>query len=385
MVPLARGGSTLRLGGRRVAWLIPLALLLVIAGLDWNTDGSFRMISWIIVVPGTAAAICGVWTTGGFAVVSVLAYLGMDSLWSERYRNGLPDFILVALGSVIAVFACAVRRRDERYLGHIQAVAETTRRTVLRPLPAHWAGLDHAAVYLAADSEARVGGDFYDIQPSRFGTRVIVGDVQGKGLDAVTAASAILGSFREWGFHERDLGVAAAKLEVRMRRYQEYRMEMGQDEGDRFATAALVGFPPPGAADGRAVELVDFGHEPPLAVGPRGVRELETVPVLPLGMSELLDEAPVVVTLDLADDETLLLVTDGVTEARDRSGEFFPLREHLAAAMARDPLLAAPALLVRLVRDATLRYTGGRLTDDTTVLAVRRSAPPLLSAPKRDP
>ncbi|MEV0846186.1 PP2C family protein-serine/threonine phosphatase [Streptomyces sp. NPDC049954] len=366
----------LRVRGHRVGWLVPLVLLVAVPAVDVLTEVDFRVISWLVVVPGTAAALCGVRTTALFGALTLAAYFALNHAWSEDYRTGWPDFALVVAGSVVSVAACAFRLRDARYVSHMQAVAETTRSTVLRPLPAHWAGMDHAAVYLAADTEARVGGDFYDIQPSPYGTRVIVGDVQGKGLNAVTAAAAILGSFREWGFHERDLTVAARHLETRMRRYQRYVHAMGQDHSDRFATAALVGFPPPGLAAGDTVELVDFGHEPPLAVGPRGVRELETVPALPLGLGALLDEAPVMVRIALAEDETLLLVTDGVTEARDRSGTFFPLRERLAEAMARDPLLAAPGLLVRLVRDETLRHTHGRLTDDTTVLAVRRAQVP---------
>ncbi|MFE9251803.1 PP2C family protein-serine/threonine phosphatase [Streptomyces sp. NPDC007088] len=366
----------LRVRGRRVGWLVPLVLLVVVPTADILTGVDFRVISWLVVVPGTAAALCGVRTTVLFSVLTVAVYFALNRVLDADYRTGWPDFALVVAGSALSVAACAFRLRDARYVSHMQAVAETTRSTVLRPLPAHWAGMDHAAVYLAADSEARVGGDFYDIQPSPYGTRVIVGDVQGKGLNAVTAASAILGSFREWGFHERDLTVAARHLETRMRRYQEYGRAMGQDQGDRFATAALVGFPPPGHEPTDTVELVDFGHEPPLAVGPRGVRELTTVPALPLGLGALLDEPPVMVRIELAQDETLLLVTDGVTEARDRSGAFFPLRERLAEAMARDPLLAAPGLLVRLVRDQTLRHTHGRLTDDTTVLAVRRALVP---------
>ncbi|MFD8912026.1 SpoIIE family protein phosphatase [Streptomyces sp. NPDC059575] len=71
-------------------------------------------------------------------------------------------------------------------------------------------------------------------------------------------------------------------------------------------------------------------------------------------------------------DETLLVVTDGVTEARDRRGEFYALVRELERDLARDPGRAAPDRLVRAVRDGVLRHTRGRLADDTTVFAVRR-------------
>ncbi len=76
--------------------------------------------------------------------------------------------------------------------------------------------------------------------------------------------------------------------------------------------------------------------------------------------------------LPLADDETLLLVTDGVSEARDRDGCFYPYAEEVRRAVAADPRDTGPRRLVAVVRDGTLRHCGARLTDDTTVFAVRR-------------
>lgn len=95
---------------------------------------------------------------------------------------------------------------------------------------------------------------------------------------------------------------------------------------------------------------------------------------MPLGIGELLgrDGPPPVLRAAVDPGETLLLVTDGVTEARDGAGEFYPLAEDVAAALARDPRTAEPARLVAFVRDGTLRHCRGRLADDTTVFAVRR-------------
>ncbi|MDX3454015.1 PP2C family protein-serine/threonine phosphatase [Streptomyces sp. ME02-8801-2C] len=376
----AFSSSAFAFAGRGVGWVPPLVLLVGIAVLDWNTTGEFRIISWIVLVPGIAAALCGVAGTVAFAVLSLCTYVFVDGAWPHQYQTGLPDFILVALGGVLAVLACAVRLRGERRMLHMRDVAETTRRTVLRPLPPGWGGLDHAAVYLAADAVARVGGDFYDIQPGPYGTRVLLGDVQGKGLGAVEAAAAMLGTFREAGYHEPALATVAERLEVRMLRHVRYRAAVGRDEGDRFATAVLIGFPEGRDADvsGRVVEVVNFGHEPSLIVSSDGVRSLPPGDGLPLGLSELSPGGggrPSVVRVPLADRETLLLVTDGVTEARDSDGAFFPLRERVAEAVAADPRVAEPRRLVAFVRDGTLRHCGGRLGDDTTVFAVRVSGP----------
>ncbi|POX56775.1 hypothetical protein C3489_03015 [Streptomyces sp. Ru71] len=359
----------LQVRGHSVAWVPPLLLLLAIIAIDVNTPGTFRIVTWIVLVPGIAAAICGVRGTAAYAVLAVVSYYGVDTAWPNQFQVGLSDFVLVGVGGVLATLACAVRVRGERRMLHMTHIAETTRRTVLRPLPPLWGGLDHAAVYLAADTEARVGGDFYDIQPGPHGTRVLLGDVQGKGLGAVEAAAALLGTFREAGYHERDLATVAERLETRMVRHRGHIDAIGRAGGDRFATAVLLDFPPD-VPD--AVDLVLFGHEPPLAVSPAGVRPLPPGDGLPLGLGDLVPTPPRVRRVPLAAAETLLLVTDGVTEARDETGCFYPLAEDLAGAVRDDPRTAEPFRLVAHVRDATLNHCRGRLADDTTVFAVRR-------------
>ncbi|MGW8062230.1 PP2C family protein-serine/threonine phosphatase [Streptomyces ziwulingensis] len=356
--------------GHSVAWMFPLLLLIAIIAAD-TTTGAFEIISWTVLVPGVAAAVCGVRTTAVYAVVAVVVYVLADTVWQHRDQTGLPGLILVALGGSIAVVAAALRVGGERRMMHMRDIADTTRRTVLRPLPTGFGGLDHAAVYLSADTEARVGGDFYDIQPGPHGTRVLVGDVQGKGLGAVEAAAALLGTFREAAYHEEDLATVAERLEVRIRRHRAHTAALGRADGDRFATAVLIGFPQDRPD---AVESVVFGHDAPLAVGPGGVRTLPVAGGLPLGMNDLVPGPPVppVNRSALAADETLLLVTDGVTEARDPDGCFYRHAEEVARAVAADPSGAVPQRLVALVRDGTLRHCRGRLADDTTVFAVRR-------------
>ncbi len=364
----------LRVGGRSVAWIPPLLMLITILQVDWYTGGEFRTVSWIVLVPGIAAAICGVWGTAVFAVLGVATYALADHAWPRQYQTGLPDFILVGgVGGVLAVLACVVRVRGERRMLHMRDVAETTRRTLLRPLPPGWGGLDHAAVYLAADAFARVGGDFYDIQPGLHGTRALVGDVQGKGLGAVEAAAALLGTFREAGYHEPELASVAARLETRIQRHGLHLAALGAGEDvDRFATAVLLGFP---VAEPDVVEVVNFGHEPPLVVGPQGVRSLPPGHGLPLGLGELahMDGPPPTLRIRLAPGETLLVVTDGVTEARNGDGVFYPLKSLVREGVLADPQLTEPDRLVAFVRDGTLRHGGGHLADDTTIFAVRRS------------
>lgn len=79
-------------------------------------------------------------------------------------------------------------------------------------------------------------------------------------------------------------------------------------------------------ADERRVDVINFGHEGPLVLGPRGVRRLPQEENPPLGLAELTGAGPAGISRVLLEPgETVLLVTDGVTEARDRHGHFFPL------------------------------------------------------------
>ncbi|WP_299536172.1 PP2C family protein-serine/threonine phosphatase [uncultured Streptomyces sp.] len=366
-----------RLRRRRLGWLLPLAALVGVAFTDWNTSGDFRVLSWIVMVPGLSAALCPVWVTALFGFLSVVAYLGLDAAWSHEYTAGLPDFILVAVASVLAVVACWFRLRREDRMLHIRNVADSTRATVLRDIPPHIHGIENAHVYLPADAVARLGGDFYDLQPSAYGARALIGDVQGKGLGALSAAAAILGSFREAGYHVPSLSIVAGRLEVRMERQRRYGVAMGYAQPDRFATAVLLGFPNPGCGESW-VDVVDFGHEPPLVVSPRGVRVLQVTPRLPLGLSDLDPAGTASVVphrFPLSDDDIIVLTTDGVTEARDAAGDFFPLRTFLEDTVARDPGAVASARQVAaLVSDGLLRHSGGRLHDDTTIFALRFSA-----------
>ncbi|MFI6874031.1 PP2C family protein-serine/threonine phosphatase [Streptomyces sp. NPDC050400] len=354
--------------------LLPAVLLATFATVDVATSEGFRSIVWVVLVPGLAALLCGLRATAVYSVLTVLVYAAVDIRYPGGGLTGLPGFILVMVSGLGALVVCSARLRALRRTDHIREIAETTRRTVLRPLPSHWAGLEQAAAYTTADVAAQVGGDLYDIQPSPHGSRLVLGDVQGKGLDAVACASALIGSFREAAFYEADLADVALRMDQRLRRHQEHVQALGNDESERFATAALINFPTAEAAAGDThVELVNCGHLTPLAVGPHGVRPLKGDAALPLGMLGLTGEAPTATLVPVRADETLLLVSDGVTEARDADGDFYPLAEDLAAALRRDPALAEPRRLVWHVRAAAARHAANGLTDDTTVLAVRRN------------
>ncbi|MGW0602562.1 PP2C family protein-serine/threonine phosphatase [Streptomyces sp. NPDC002640] len=359
--------------GHPTGWLLPTLIVIVAAVVEVATDDRFRAVSWMVLAPGVAAALCSVRGTALLALFALATYV-LITVVVRPPVSAWPVLVLLVIGGLLAVFACVVRISHAERLSRMSVVADTTRRAVLRPFPPGLGGLEQAALYLPANSEARVGGDFYDIQPSPWGTRVVVGDVQGKGLEVVETAAALLGTFREAGYHERSLAAVASRLEIRLKRQVAYRLDLGAEQDrDRFATAVMIGYP---AGEPGVVEMVNFGHEPPLLISPDGTTGvLPGAHGLPLGMSDIADLPPPVLRVPIPVGATLLLTTDGVTEARNAAGDFYPLREEVTRAAARDPALRRPEGVVRFVREGVLLHSGGHLEDDTTIFSVRRPGP----------
>jgi Stage II sporulation protein E (SpoIIE) len=91
------------------------------------------------------------------------------------------------------------------------------------------------------------------------------------------------------------------------------------------------------------------------------------MPGLPLGLSHLAEFPRDVTTLPFGPGDQLLFYTDGVSEARNTTGDFYPLSEHQALTAGQEP----DAVLDRLQRDV-LRHVGHALDDDAAMLLLRR-------------
>ncbi|NGN66250.1 serine/threonine-protein phosphatase [Streptomyces sp. A7024] len=348
--------------------MLPALLYGTIMLIGLCTPPSVQMGNWLVLVPFVAAAVCSPAATAALGVLVVATNRLVNATWPTAHLRP-EDFALEIAAVLVATVVAALRVQARDYTERVQSAAKATRQVVLRPVPPGWGGVDSAARYLAANVEAQVGGDFYDVVDSPHGARVLLGDVQGKGLPAVSTAASLVGTFREVGWHEADLATVAARLEHRLGRQNRLQAQLGETE-ERFATAVVIAFPHDGSSH---IDMLNFGHEGPLVIGGReaGVRRLPQEQGPPLGMAELAGGLPSVRRVALGRDETVLLVTDGVTEARDRAGEFFPLRRWLEGVAADHPAGIAPAALLPLLVEAVLNHTDGHLSDDAALLAVR--------------
>ncbi|MGO4758921.1 PP2C family protein-serine/threonine phosphatase, partial [Streptomyces sp. 2MCAF27] len=213
--------------------------------------------------------------------------------------------------------------------------------------------------YVSSQQGALVGGDIYEVVDTPYGARVLIGDVQGKGLRTLGAGAAVLTAFREAAYHLRSLSDGVDAMEVGLRRYNSsHTRERNGSEEERFVTALVFGVerddpaPVPGSpADTRPADtrpdaapdgsdsgdtalmvLIDCGHVKPYLLHADGtVDELDSAePGLPLGLGDLTGAKRSVQRIPIEPDTRVLACTDGVTEARCPTGEFYPLADRLS-------------------------------------------------------
>jgi hypothetical protein len=271
-------------------------------------------------------------------------------------RRGITALITILGVTVAGVVASASRQRKERELADVTVVAEAAQQVLLRPVPGYVPPLDVAVRYVSASAAARIGGDLYEVVPTASGTRFILGDVQGKGLPAVRTASMVLGAFREAAYDAADLPEIAARIEQSLLR---------QAATEEFVTAAIGQI----ACGSDVIEILDCGHPPPLLVRSGAVSLIEDPdPGVPLGLGSLAGRDRRAARIRLEPGDQLLFYTDGISEARNKAGTFYPLFE-------RGVLLDGGRLddaLARLSADVT-RYVGRKLDDDAAMLLLRYS------------
>ncbi|MEV8312427.1 PP2C family protein-serine/threonine phosphatase [Streptomyces flavidovirens] len=343
----------------------PLVLLGAVAVADLATPDWLHVLPVMAAVPVLAAATNGVWVTAVLAGATLGATVLLEirqELW-ERPDSDVTILTLVVV-SLASLLACSVRQRRERELRQVRSVAEAAQRALLRPLPRRIHSLALSGTYLAAESEARIGGDFYEALHTPYGTRLLIGDVRGKGLPAVGASAALLGSFRQAAYQEKSLADVARRLEESVNRQIE--AVHGELFTERFATALLVEIP---SAEPVA-RLVHCGHPEPLMIRAGRVEaHLPEPPGAPIGLADLVGADPVTQCVPFAEGDRMVLYTDGFIETRDRAGRFYDLvgRARARSTQPLDDLVAG-------LRADLLRHATGDLEDDAALLVIERSA-----------
>ncbi|MFC3233427.1 serine/threonine-protein phosphatase [Streptomyces nitrosporeus] len=366
-----RGTGTRGAGARRFVRLLPWLLIGVGLLIDLASPPTVTAVPLFAAAPLVAAPFFSFAGTAGAGIVSVLAVVGIR-LWDGVVLDVVPvtELLTLVTVSVLALLINGVVRRGSEQLASARAIAETAMRAVLPTPEERIGGLLVAARYEAAQADEFVGGDLYAVVDTPHGVRLVLGDVRGKGLDAVGAVAVVIGAFREAAETELSLEGVAQRLERALAREGERRGGLDSMEG--FVTVVLAEIP----TGSGALRIVNRGHPEPLLLHADGRLDVlaPSRPAMPIGMG--LETWP-----DRSEEwemppgSTLLVFTDGLSEARDAAGSFYDPEERL-----RGRIFPGPEELLSALTDDVRLHTGGRSTDDMALLAVGR---PALGQPAR--
>jgi phosphoserine phosphatase RsbU/P len=213
-------------------------------------------------------------------------------------------------------------------------------------------GCQIAGRSIAAQS---VGGDYYDFLELPAGkVGLAIGCVSGKGV----AASVLMTSLQSQLRAEAESAKSLPALIRRINRHL-----FASFRGAKYCTLFYSVYDP----RERRLEFVNAGHNPPLVLGPKGIRFLASTGV-PLGLFAETAHDARLATLEHG--ATVVLYSDGVTASRDKQGELFGV-DRLMASVTRAATLDATGMVERILSDIR-QFTDGRSGGDDRTLVVMK-------------
>lgn len=330
--------------------------IVTIAIIDLLTAGDSNLTGTLTFVPFLASATCPPRRTILLSLLSLAVGLLLLSLDDMTMTQAVIRGAVLGAAVILAPVVAASRHRHSRQMQQLIRVAEVAQLAVLTPVPPLAGPVALSTAYRSASREALIGGDLYAVVERPPGIRIVVGDVRGKGLDAVQLAAVVLSVFRESALAQTSLADVARATDRRLESFL---------RNEDFVTAVFADID----ADGH-VEIVSCGHPPPVLVDSERRQSLELPnPAAPLGLSP----DPVGEHFWLSVGDRLLFYTDGLVEARARKGGFVDLDKLLASL----PTDATDVALSRILD--RLHDLAGDVRDDLALLLAEYVGPPDLS------
>lgn len=228
-------------------------------------------------------------------------------------------------------------------------IAETLQRGLLPPPLPHIPGWAVAAMYRPAGAENEIGGDFYDVFRIAGGWMVVIGDVTGRGARAASVTAHARYTLRTAAALTGDPVVALETLN----------RELLARHGATLCSVAAMAIE---EDPSRPVRLAVAGHPAPLLVDGDSVAEVTaSAPVL----GAFREAAWSVEHTEVRPGQQLVVVTDGITDAKGPEGRFGEHRLHAELAG-----LSSPAITAQKLEGALHGFTEGKLDDDAAIVAV---------------
>jgi serine phosphatase RsbU (regulator of sigma subunit) len=228
-------------------------------------------------------------------------------------------------------------------------------------LPPLTAGVDTFVVSGAVEPRYDVGGDAFDYSLSETTASLMIMDAVGHDLASGLIAATALAAYRGARHARHGLYEQARTIDEAVKQQFGHR--------NAFVTAVLAELD----LETGKLRYVNAGHPAPLIMrGGKVGRTLSGGRRLPLGLGAT---SLTVGEETLQSEDWLLLHTDGITEARDRSGAFFG-DARLTDFLQREAAAGhPPPETVRRLIQAVLIHQDGELQDDATVLLARWTSP----------
>ncbi|SDT73401.1 PP2C family protein-serine/threonine phosphatase [Actinoplanes derwentensis] len=348
--------------GNRAGVGAALVLLAVVSAVESAERPQADFVGLLAAVP-FLAAVFAVWqlvlASGVLATVVGAIFVGIAGTQSGVGIAGTPSGMVglvnlmgIVLATGVAAAGATIRERQADRIAELLKLAAVAQQAVLRPIGPQVGALAISGRYISATAAADIGGDLYEALDTPYGVRIIIGDVRGKGLDAVRLASIVLGSYRHVAYERADLRTIVQDLDRAVAR------SVGDED---FVTAALV------EERGGTLTIVNCGHPAPLLLRRGQVIPLEPpAPAPPLGfMPEVKARVE-----RLEPGDRLLLFTDGLGEAR-REGEFFPTADRAWRLLGHGTVGDGLASL----ETALVDWVYGRLEDDIALVLLEYAGP----------
>jgi len=278
-----------------IGWFLFIFITLIVATLRRNFEAGLLLLALILTIIGVAEPIfTGILTeTSGHPYHSPLT---IQAGLVPIHFASIADFAgLLAIVLIIFVRFLRIQHDQERANSEL-AAARSVQELMIPREKLETPGYEVDSIYTPANE---VGGDFFHLQPtSDGGLLVVIGDVAGKGLKAAMSVSMLMGALRR--LEEKRPSKILQSLN---------RVLVGSDS---LTTCQAMWFGP----DGELV-LANAGHLPPYL----NSQEIALPGGLPLGA--LAENRYDEVSLYLHPGDRLLLLSDGVVEARKPTGELF--------------------------------------------------------------